>query len=142
MGMELMAIESASLRFRPQAIAAAAAVISRQYVSQGIDIQHISGWKEKLLRCAQVDLRQELAPCAAAMARLHASKYRRPGNFVTKKYELARLHMVAKITPNVELDAAFFERYFVVEHAPPTPVDPSRTPVDDPATEARVMVRC
>jgi len=116
--IELAAIDSSFLQFRPQAVAAAAAVLSRQYLLQGISVRHMQRWKAKLLRCAHVDLQTELAPCAAAMARLHAAQHCRPNMFVNKKYEWARLHMVAKITPNTPSDAAFFVNYLRSELAP------------------------
>merc|ERR1719454_1226751 len=47
--IELAAIDSGFLAFRPQAVAAAAAVLSRQYLSQGISVRHIPCWKAKLL---------------------------------------------------------------------------------------------
>merc|ERR1712079_344423 len=97
--IELAAIDLACLAYRPQVIAAAAAVLSQQYLSEGV--RHIPGWKAKLLRCAHVDLQQELAPCIAAMARFHASKHGDSNFFVNKKYEWARLHMVAKIPPKL-----------------------------------------
>jgi len=109
--IELAVIDSKFTRYRPQALAAAATVLSRQYLSQGIGFQHIPGWKAKLLRCSYLDLQEELAPCTAAMARLHAAQQGQPGKFVNKKYEWARLHMVAKIVPNPPADAAFFESY-------------------------------
>jgi len=109
--IELAVIDSEFTQYRPQAIAAAATVLSRQYLSQGIGFQHIPGWKAKLLRCSYLDLRGELAPCAAAMARLHASQHGISGKFVNRKYEWPRLHMVAKVKPNPPADAAFFESY-------------------------------
>jgi len=109
--IELAAIDPDFLQYRPQAIAAAATVLSRQYVAQGISFQHIPSWKAKLLRCARVDLQAELAPCAAAMARMHAAEHGRPGKFVNRKYEWSRLHGVAAITPNPPSDAAFFASY-------------------------------
>jgi hypothetical protein len=109
--IELAAIDSSFLAFRPQAIAAAAAVLSRQYISQGISVRHIPCWKAKLMRCAHVDLQTELAPCTAAMARLHAAEHGRPNKFVNKKYAWARLHMVAKIPPNPPAEASFFVAY-------------------------------
>lgn len=113
--IELAATDSTFLKHRKQTTAAAAAVLSRQYLSQGIAVRHISRWKAKLLRCAHVDLRTELAPCCAAMAHLHASEYGRPKRFVSAKYTWARLHMVAKIPPNPPADAAFFIQYLSVE---------------------------
>lgn len=97
--------------YRPQAIAAAAAVLSRQYLGQDIVVHHIPCWKATLLRCSHVDLQRELAPCAAAMARLHASEHGRRGRFVNRKYEWARLHMVAKIRPNPAPCAHFFASF-------------------------------
>jgi hypothetical protein len=113
--IELAATDSSFLKHRKQATAAAAAVLSRQYLSQGIAVRHISHWKAKLLRCAHVDLRSELAPCCAAMAQLHASENGRPKRFVSAKYTWARLHMVAKIPPNPPADAAFFVQYLSAE---------------------------
>lgn len=109
--IELAAIEAAFLEFRPQVVAAAAAVLSRQYLSQGISVRHMPHWNVKLLRCAHVDLRHELAPCIASLARLHARQQGRASMFVNKKYEWERLHMVAKLTPNPPADAAFFVNY-------------------------------
>ncbi|CAK0795161.1 unnamed protein product, partial [Prorocentrum cordatum] len=109
--IELAAIDSGFLAYRPQAIAAAAAVLSRQYLSQGISVRHIPCWKAKLMRCAHVDLPLELAPCTAALARLHASEHGRPNKFVNKKYAWARLHMVAKIPPNPPAEPSFFVAY-------------------------------
>jgi len=116
--IELTAIDASFLEIRPQAVAAAAAVLSRQYLSQGISVRHMPRWRAKLLRCAHVDLHEELAPCIAAMARLHAAQHRRANMFVNKKYEWARLHMVAKITPNPPADAAFYVSYLKVDVAP------------------------
>lgn len=116
--IELAAIDSSFLDFRPQAIAAAAAVLSRQYLSQGISVRHMPRWKTKLLRCAHVDLECELAPCIAAMARLHASQHSRTNMFVNKKYEWARLHMVAKITPNPPADVKFYVNYLKADMTP------------------------
>jgi hypothetical protein len=115
--IELAAIDSTFLAYRPQAVAASAAVLSRQYLAQGISVRHIPCWKAKLLRCAHVDLHQELAPCTAAMARLHVAEHGRPNKFVNKKYAWARLHMVAKIPPNPPADAAFFIKYLLTETA-------------------------
>merc|ERR1712217_16416 len=113
--IELAAIDCAFANYRPQTVAAAAAVLSRQYLSQGINVRPIPGWKSKLLRCANVDLQQELAPCMEAMAHLHASVHGRPRTFVNKKYSWARLHMVAKIPPNQPANAAYFIKYLTRE---------------------------
>jgi len=110
--IELAALDASFLEFRPQAIAAAAALLSRQYTSQGINRCHMPHWKAKLLRSAHLDLQQELAPCAAAMTRLHAAQHTPAANlFVNKKYEWSRLHAVAKLKPNPACQAAFFVSY-------------------------------
>lgn len=109
--VELVAVEGSFLEFGPRAVAAAAAVLSRQYLSQGISVRHMSRWKTKLLRCAQIDLQHELAPCAAEMGRVHAARHSRANMFVNIKYEWARLHMVAKLRPNPPCDASYFVTY-------------------------------
>jgi len=116
--IELMAIDSACRNYSSQAIAAAAAILCRQYVAQGVGVQHIPQWKSKLLRCADVDLASELAPCIAFMARLHVSKQSDPIKFVNKKYETKRLHRVAKITPNAPPRDGFFVSYLRADSAP------------------------
>jgi len=115
--IELSAIDPDFRIYRPQTIAAAAAVLSRQYLSQGISVQHVPGWKARLLRCARVDLKSELAPCAAAMARMHALEHGHRSKFVNVKYEWARLHMVAKIAPNSPPDAESFMTYLSEDRA-------------------------
>lgn len=114
--IELAAIDSTFLGYRKQAIAAAATILSRQYLSQGIAVRQISSWKAKLLRCAHVDLREELAPCTAAMSRLHNAEHSRSKKFVNKKYSWARLHMVAKIPPNPPADTNWFIEYLSTDH--------------------------
>mmetsp|Transcript_44549 Transcript_44549/g.132993 ORF Transcript_44549/g.132993 Transcript_44549/m.132993 type:complete len:385 (-) Transcript_44549:95-1249(-) len=116
--IELAVISSEFTHYRPQAIAAAATVLSRQYLSQGIGFQNIPCWKAKLLRCTHLDLQTELAPCAADMSRLHSSEHGCNSKFVNRKYEWTRLHMVAKINPNPPSDAAFFVSYLSGEPAP------------------------
>jgi hypothetical protein len=117
--IELAALDSSFLEFRPQAVAAAAAVLSRQYASQGINRCHMPHWKAKLLRCAHLDLRQELAPCAAAMSRLHAAQHSHVANiFVNKKYEWSRLHSVAKLRPNPPSHMAYFVSYLAADTEP------------------------
>mmetsp|Transcript_90219 Transcript_90219/g.255723 ORF Transcript_90219/g.255723 Transcript_90219/m.255723 type:complete len:591 (+) Transcript_90219:113-1885(+) len=114
--IELAAIHHAELLpYRPQVVAAAAAILSRQYFLHGIAVRHIPNWKPGLLRCAHVDARRELAPCAAALSRLHASEHGCPNKFVNKKYAWARLHMVAKVPPNPPPDTAFFLRYLAAD---------------------------
>lgn len=109
--VELTALDAAFLDFRPQAMAAAAAVLSRQYVSQGIEVPHTPRWKMMLLQSSHVDLQLELAPCAAAMSRLHATQATYADLFVNKKYQSARLHTVAQLRPHSPCDAAYFANY-------------------------------
>jgi len=116
--IELAAMDAPFLKFRPQAVAAAAAALSRQYVSQGISIRHMTNWKAKLLRSAHVDLESELAPCAAAMARMHSVQHGRGNVFVNRKYEAEAMHQVAKVLPNSAMDVAFFVDYFRGSTAP------------------------
>jgi len=111
--IELAVISSEFTQYPPQAIAAAATILSRQYLSQGIGFQNIPCWKAKLLRCTHLDLQRELAPCAADMSRLHAAEHGCTNKFVNRKYEWTRLHMVAKINPNPSFDAAFFVDYLL-----------------------------
>lgn len=110
--IELAALDASFLNFRPQVVAAAAAAMSRQYVSQGISIRQMSRWKAKLLRNANVSVEQELAPCAVAMARMHAVQQGREDVFVNRKYGAERMHGVAKVAPNPPPDASFFVNYF------------------------------
>merc|ERR1719277_1940785 len=86
--IELSALDMSFLEFTPQAVAAAAAVLSRQYTSQGITRCYMPRWKVKLLHC--VHLEKELAPCMAAMSRLHAAQHDSANAsiiFMNKKYE-------------------------------------------------------
>jgi len=109
--LELAVLNGGFSKYSPQAIAAAATVVSNQYRSQGIGSQNILGWKKNLLRCTRLDVATELAPCAAALARLHASEHGRTYRFVNKKYMWQGLHMVAKLKPNLPVDAAQFVAY-------------------------------
>mmetsp|Transcript_9800 Transcript_9800/g.28460 ORF Transcript_9800/g.28460 Transcript_9800/m.28460 type:complete len:568 (+) Transcript_9800:89-1792(+) len=109
--IELAALDANFRLQRPQTIAAAAAVLSRQYIAQGVSVRSMPRWKARLLRCVGADLRQEIAPCIAAMSQLHAAQGTRSDLFVTKKYEWARLHRVANLHPNAPADAAHFEGY-------------------------------
>ncbi|CAK0841161.1 unnamed protein product [Prorocentrum cordatum] len=109
--IELAALDSAFLAFRPQATAAAAAVLSRQYAAQGVSVKRTPGWKAKLLQYAEVDLQTELARCIATMASLHASKQPELNNFVNRKYLWNTLHSVAKVKPNMPVDASFYVGY-------------------------------
>jgi len=109
--IELAVMNCGFMKYSPQAIAAAATVLSRQYISQGIRYQNIPCWKEKLLQCAHLDVATELAPCAAALSRLHVSEFGHAYRFVNKKYMWQGLHMVAKIKPNPPADAAHFVTY-------------------------------
>lgn len=107
--IEIAALDAAFLEFRPQAIAAAAAILSRQYSSQGISVPQTPQWKKKLLQGAHVDLQHELAPCAAAMSCLHCAA--QADLFVNRKYQAARLHRVAKVKPHLPCPAAYFVDY-------------------------------
>nr|USW07993.1 G2/mitotic-specific cyclin-7 [Crypthecodinium cohnii] len=98
--IELATIDQGFLRFRPQAVAASAAVLSRQYSARNVPVRQMPRWRKKLLRCSNVDLEAELAPCLAAMSRLHVMQHGRSSMFVNKKYEWSRLHAVARIEPN------------------------------------------
>jgi hypothetical protein len=123
--VELAALDPAFLEFRPQAVAAAAAVLSRQYQSQGIEVRSVPHWKARLLRCADMDLRRELAPCAAAMSQLHAAQPRAAKNlFVHQKFESPRLHSVARLQANPPTDVKFFEVYMATDAA--SSVEPCR----------------
>lgn len=118
--LELAVTDASFLEFKPQAMAAAATVLSRQYLSQGVSVCHMPRWKSRLLKHAQVDLKLELAPCIAAMSRLHAaqrSRSRTDGRFVSKKYGWSRLHSVAKLRPNTPCEATFFAAYLAVDGA-------------------------
>jgi hypothetical protein len=108
---ELAVMSSGFSQYSPQAIAAAATVLSRQYKSQGIGYQNIHGWKGKLLQCSCLDVATELAPCVAALSRLHAVEQKRDYKYVNKKFTWDGLHMVAKIKPNPPADAAYFATY-------------------------------
>lgn len=112
---ELAASDGLFSQFRPQAVAAAAAILSRQYVSQGVEVRSLPSWRARLLRSAGVDLQEELAPCAAALSRLHAQQNRRKSAFISKKYEWPRLHAVAKLTPHPPSDPSFFVSYLAAD---------------------------
>lgn len=116
--IELASIHGFGLEYRAQTVAAAAAVLSRQYLSHGPRRQHTVGWKRRLLRCAQVDLRAELAPCTYALSRLHAARGQRSSLFVNSKYALPRFHAVSRIAPAVAPDAAFYARYLEADAMP------------------------
>eukprot|EP00405_Crypthecodinium_cohnii_P013173 CAMPEP_0206436930 /NCGR_PEP_ID=MMETSP0324_2-20121206/10759_1 /ASSEMBLY_ACC=CAM_ASM_000836 /TAXON_ID=2866 /ORGANISM="Crypthecodinium cohnii, Strain Seligo" /LENGTH=715 /DNA_ID=CAMNT_0053904155 /DNA_START=186 /DNA_END=2334 /DNA_ORIENTATION=+ len=103
---------------KPQALAVAAAVLSRQYSAQGLAVPHMPRWKCKLTRCAQLDVRKELAPCIAALAQLHTSVHDCQSLFINRKYTWARFHGVSRITPNIPFNAEFYVRYLEAEWAP------------------------
>lgn len=109
--IELAASEVEFSWYRSQTVAAAAALLSRRYLGEAISTKHVPCWKSALLCCAHVDVEQELAPCAAAMARLHEAEHGCNDKFVNRKYEWSRLHMVARIKPDPAPDAAFFVSY-------------------------------
>jgi len=109
--IELAVMNSSFTKYSAQAIAAAATVLSRQYISQGIRYQNIPCWRQKLIQSTRLDVATELAPCTAALARLHASEHGRAYRFVNKKYMWQGLHMVAKIKPNPPGDVAHYVAY-------------------------------
>jgi hypothetical protein len=109
--IELAVMNGGFYKYSPQAIAAAATILSRQYLMQGISDQNMACWKAKLLKCAQVDVLEELAPCTAALSRLHVVEHGRSHRFVNKKYMWHGLHMVAKLKPNPPADALHFGAY-------------------------------
>jgi len=109
--IELAVLSGGFAKYSPQEIAAAATVLSRQYMTQGITCVNTPCWKEKLLRCTRLDVATELAPCTAALARLHASEHGRTYRYVNGKYMWQGLYMVAKIKPNPPVDAAQFVAY-------------------------------
>jgi len=109
--IELAALDSTFLTFRPQVIAAAAVVLSRQYVAQGVSVKQTLGWKAKLLQCAQVELNTELAGCIATMAMLHRSRQGDQEDFVNRKYAWDTLHSVARIPANMPLNASCYAEY-------------------------------
>jgi hypothetical protein len=111
--IELAALDSTFLAFRPQATAAAATVLSRQYAAQGVGVKRTPCWKAKLLQCAQVDLQAELAGCIATMANLHKSKQPELNNFVNKKYSWDTLHSVATVQPNMPVCASYYVEYMM-----------------------------
>lgn len=113
--IELAALDASFLAFRPQVVAAAAAVVSRQYGAQGVSVRQTPRWKTKLLQGADIDLELELAPCAAAMTRLHAAQAAQAELFVNKKYQSARLHGVARLRPHPPSDAAYFAQYLAAD---------------------------
>jgi hypothetical protein len=109
--IELAAMDITFRAFRPQAVAAAATVLSRLYFSSGAGLKQSPCWKRRLLRCAHVDARTELAECAAALARLHAAEQSKQHKFVNRKYSWARLHMVAQIPSTMPCDPSYFLKY-------------------------------
>nr|USW07994.1 G2/mitotic-specific cyclin-8 [Crypthecodinium cohnii] len=115
--IELAAMDKLAFEFSPQAIAASAAVLSRQYVSQGVPVRFMLRWKSKLLQCSYLDLEKELAPCASALMHLHAAQKERPNLFINKKYEWSRLHRVSKLEANQPASPSFFEGYLKSDSA-------------------------
>lgn len=86
--------------------------------SQGVGVRSMPQWKTKLLRSAGVDVRQELAPCAALLTRLHAAQQPQGKQmFVHQKFLSSRLSSVARLKANPLADASFFEQYIMAESA-------------------------
>lgn len=104
-----------SRKFPPQAVAAAAALLSRRYSTQGVGVPTMPRWKTKLLRCAQIDVRRVWAPCTSALAQLHASNCRNAALFVNRKYSWHRFHGVSRIRPNIPFDSEFYAKYLEAE---------------------------
>lgn len=112
--VELAALDASFLNFRPQVVAAAAAILSRQYMSQGVDVRSMPHWKARLRLFAGVDMRHELAPCAAALSKAHARLQPQVAtSFVHHKYTSSSLCAVAKLTANPPAGASFFETYMM-----------------------------
>jgi len=109
--LELAVMDLALAQYAPQAIAAAATILSRQYASQGVGCQKVPAWKTTLLKCTQLDVSNQLAPCAAALSKLHVTEHGRRYRFVNKKYTWSRLYAVAKIKPNPPANASQFAAY-------------------------------
>jgi len=109
--IELAIVHCFVFEFRPQVVAAAAAVLSRQYFSQGVNVPFMTRWRAKLLRCSHVDIHQELAPCISALAQLHALQHGQENLFVNKKYSWARFHNVARLAPVAPLDVISYAQY-------------------------------
>jgi len=113
--VELAALDASFLEFRPQAVAASAAILSRQYSSQGVDVRSVPHWKARLLRSAGVDVRRELAPCAALLSRVHAAQLQAKSMFVHQKFDSPRLHSVARLRANPPAGTSFFEVYMAAD---------------------------
>jgi len=105
--LELSAVDCLSLEYGVQAIAAAAAVISFEYFGTGTGGRPRLNWRSKLIRSVGVDVEGELAPCIAAMARLHSSSYEAV-RYCNLKYEDIRLCSVAQIKPNPPKDLSYY----------------------------------
>jgi len=114
--VELAILDASFLEFRPQVVAAAAAILCRQYASQGVGVRTMPHWKSKLLRSAGVDVCKELAPCAARLTRLHAAQCQKGKHlFVHQKFTSSRVAAVAKLKANPPADASFFVCYMMAE---------------------------
>jgi len=109
--LELAVMDRAFAKYAPQAIAAAATILSKQYASQGVSCQSMPAWRTTLLKCTQLDVASQLAPCTAALSKLHLTEHGRCYRFVNKKYTWSRLHAVAKIKPNPPAGTNDFAAY-------------------------------
>lgn len=109
--LELAVMDIALAQYAPQAIAAAATVLSRQYASQGVGCQSVPAWRTTLQKCTQLDVASQLAPCTAALSKLHVTEHGRCYRFVNKKYTWSRLYAVAKIKPNPPANTTHFAAY-------------------------------
>ena len=94
--IELSAIDPDFRIYRPQTIAAAAA-LSRQPPKASQPSTCPVESKVVAMRSSG----PQVAPCAAAMDKMHALECGHRSKCVNVMYEWGRLHMVAKITPNI-----------------------------------------
>lgn len=116
--IELAVTNGMTCHYSPQAVAAAAALLSRQYPAQGIQVPPMPRWKYKLLRCAQLDVRRQLAPCVSALAQLHATLCADTTLFVNRKYSWHRFHGVSRIHPNIPFNSEFYAKYLEADWLP------------------------
>jgi len=107
--IEVAVMDTDCFKYSPEAIAAAATVLSKQYpLLRKHDQQVHPCWQHRLVQCSCLDVATELAPCAAGLSRLHAAEHRRTWGVVNQKYAYHGLHMVSKVKPNPPKDAAHF----------------------------------
>lgn len=71
----LSALSYALLQHAPQAVAAAAVVLSHGALEKDSQHKAFPNWQQRLLQCAEVSIKGELIPCIEILADLHASVY-------------------------------------------------------------------